>query len=954
MAPTYSLRAITGLVPGDHLCCLYETEEEHRAVLTPYLRQGLERGEKVLHIVDARTAEAVLIYLREDGLEVEAYLARGQLCILTRDDAYMRQGVFDPDGMIALLRSETARALAEGYTALRTSGEMTWALRGLPGSGRLIEYEAELNNFFPGSQCLGLCQYDRRRFDPAVLLEVLATHPTTVVGTAVYDNFYYLPPQDLLGTDRPAATLRHWLENLAARKRTEEALRKSEERFRIIARATNDAVWDWDLVRNEVLWNEGVRALFGYSAGEVGGDVTWWYEHIHPQEREKVVSGIHAVIEGGGQFWSDEYRYRRADGSYAYVFDRGYVIHDDKGKPVRMIGAMIDITERKRAEEALRQSEQHFRLLYEESPVAYHSLDAEGRFLEVNEAWLKLLGYGRDEVVGHWFRDFFVPSEVDLFRERFSRFKAAGEIRGAECNLVHKDGSLITVSIDGRIARDETGAFKRTHCVLHNITERKRAEEALRESEAQLRELYDEAPVGYHELDGEGRLRRVNRTELAMLGYTAEEMIGRPVWEFVLEREAAHRAVLAKLAGSNVVPAFERTYLRKDGTQVPVLIEDRLLRDAEGRVTGIRSTIQDISVRKQAQEAARENQRVLEAVLETTRALIVLADSEGRILLFNRACEELTGYSRQKVLGKPIADCFPDQAWVSIALKLLVDREGPGLLVPHECPWQTASGEQRLIEWCFRVFPSPRDGRPCVLGTGIDITARKRAEEEIRRLARFPSENPNPILRVSQDGRILYANESSGPLLAVWGCAGGDLVPLPWCETVRESLASQSSGLVDVQCSERIYSLFVVPVPEAGYVNLYGRDITERKQAEEALRRSEENFRRSLDDSPLGVRIVTIEGETIYANRAILEIYGLDSIEELRTTPVKKRYTPESYAGFQIRKKKRHRGEYAPPDYEISIVRKNGEVRHLQVFRKEILWDGEKQFQVTAVPTLIE
>ena len=117
------------------------------------------------------------------------------------------------------------------------------------------------------------------------------------------------------------------------------------------------------------------------------------------------------------------------------------------------------------------------------------------------------------------------------------------------------------------------------------------------------------------------------------------------------------------------------------------------------------------------------------------------------------------------------------------------------------------------------------------------------------------------------------------------------------------------------------------------------------KQTEKALRRAEENFRRSLDDSPLGVRIVTTEGETIYANRAILEIYGYDSIEELRTTPVKKRYTPESYAEFQKRREKRRRGEDTPSEYEISIVRKSGEIRHLQVFRKEVLWNGERQFQ---------
>jgi PAS domain S-box-containing protein len=124
------------------------------------------------------------------------------------------------------------------------------------------------------------------------------------------------------------------------------------------------------------------------------------------------------------------------------------------------------------------------------------------------------------------------------------------------------------------------------------------------------------------------------------------------------------------------------------------------------------------------------------------------------------------------------------------------------------------------------------------------------------------------------------------------------------------------------------------------------KDVTDRKQAEEALSRSEENFRRSLDDSPLGVRIVTAEGETIYANRAILDINNCDSLEEMKAIPVEKRYTPKSFAEHQIRKEKRKRGDYYPSEYDISIIRKDGEVRHLHVFRKEILWNGEEQFQV--------
>jgi hypothetical protein len=277
VAHTGHPRTIADLGPGDHLCCLYETEEEYRAMLMPFLRQGLERGEKVLYIADAHTPETILGYLRNPSissrqasstalrhgsgqrLDVESYLARGQLVILTCDDAYLQEGVFDPERMIALLQADTERALAEGYSALRVIGEMTWALRELPGSERLIEYEAKLNEFFgsakpkdeassrgfaeaPGSKCLAICQYDRWHFTPEVLLDVLRTHPIAVVGTMVYDNLYYVPPADLLGDNLPATTLHHWVQNLAERKLAEAELQQSFKKLQVTLEGTIHAL----------------------------------------------------------------------------------------------------------------------------------------------------------------------------------------------------------------------------------------------------------------------------------------------------------------------------------------------------------------------------------------------------------------------------------------------------------------------------------------------------------------------------------------------------------------------------------------------------------------------------------------------------------------------------------------------------------------------------------------
>lgn len=218
MAGEAVLPSISRMHPGDHYCGIYRTDEDHRALIIDFVRDGVARGEKMLYLVNLQTAAQLRATLEAAGLPVDELVQKRQLVILAAREAYLSAGHFDPDRMIDLLGAETERALSDGYSALRATGEMTWALSGAPGSERLVEYESRLNRFFPDRRCYAVCQYDRRRFDSEMLLDILHAHPRVLFGRECYDNsrMYYVPPDEFLGTDRQTAILDRWLHNLSA------------------------------------------------------------------------------------------------------------------------------------------------------------------------------------------------------------------------------------------------------------------------------------------------------------------------------------------------------------------------------------------------------------------------------------------------------------------------------------------------------------------------------------------------------------------------------------------------------------------------------------------------------------------------------------------------------------------------------------------------------------------
>jgi hypothetical protein len=210
-------RDADGVLPNcGHLGSFYESDSQQQALLRAFVVQGLRRHEKIILINDELTGGSAIGPAELVGMELRPYLLPGQLRVLTALQTFLQQGFFDPSRMIAWLRSETRKAEVEGYSALRVTADMGWALRGIEGSERLIEYEAALDPFLRGRRCRILCQYDARRFPPAVLQHTLTAHPAVAVGGAVCHNSYYRMAPSGYGDGTASATLGRWLTDLSA------------------------------------------------------------------------------------------------------------------------------------------------------------------------------------------------------------------------------------------------------------------------------------------------------------------------------------------------------------------------------------------------------------------------------------------------------------------------------------------------------------------------------------------------------------------------------------------------------------------------------------------------------------------------------------------------------------------------------------------------------------------
>jgi PAS domain S-box-containing protein len=316
-------------------------------------------------------------------------------------------------------------------------------------------------------------------------------------------------------------------------------------------------------------------------------------------------------------------------------------------------------------------------------------------------------------------------------------------------------------------------------------------------------------------------------------------------------------------------------------------------------------------------ESLQNSEARLRAVAQTASDAIITVDRDGIVVFWNNAATTIFGFTSTDVVGQPLDKIIPERfrAAHKTGMERLLSTGKPRILgTTVEMVGLRQDGTEFPIELSLSTWKIKENA----FFTGIirDITARRRTEEEIASLARFPSENRNPVLRVSQDGTILYANAASTPLLALWAQDVDSSVPDGLCKLVTDALYSGSSRTTEVAVDGRIFSLDLVPVREAGYVNLYGRDVTEQRYAQTNLRNSEKKYRQLIELAHEGVWVVDAEARTTFVNPRMSEMLGY-TVEEMQGRDLFSFMDERGREITQRSLERRHQGIQEQHDFEF-------------------------------------
>lgn len=550
-------------------------------------------------------------------------------------------------------------------------------------------------------------------------------------------------------------------------------------------------------------------------------------------------------------------------------------LKDKKGIITGSLTTCRDITKTKGSERKLRESEQMYLSLIDRINEGLILMDLSGNVQFANDRFCKMLGKDLKEVEGS---DYFQFVDVkNSSKEEYQKKKAnilSGTSGRLMLQLKHNDGSRIAVDISTSPLKDLNDKLIGAMCIHSDVTERETMLQDLKASETRYRTLMERMNEGLIMVDNKNRITYVNDLFCKSLGYQKDELIGHVAYKVIKTSEISASDFRAKSKDrlKGISENYEINLFTQKGESRWYQVSASPVYDHKERVIGSMGMHTDITEQK---KITAENERLL-AVIGSTTDLLMVTDYYGRPFYLNQAVRDKLGIRKsQNMQELCMSDFYTPES------KLKFEQEIVPYLLEHDT-WQgelyirNKKGETVPVSQVLLSKKNEKGKIEYFASIIRDISEQKRTQRELAILARMPDENPAPVLRVSVDGTVVYANAASEILLKSWKTKVGKKLPDVWQRTIKKVSSSGHFKEFEADFGRKVFDLKIVPIAEYDYVNIIASDITHRKKAEKQLLASENKYRAIVEDQTELITRFLADGTLTFANKAYCRYYGHD------------------------------------------------------------------------------
>jgi PAS domain S-box-containing protein len=515
------------------------------------------------------------------------------------------------------------------------------------------------------------------------------------------------------------------MQDITERKNASTRLLESEQRLAIAREAAHMGIWDWNVVTNDLVWDERMYELYGIRAQDFSGAYNAWQKGLHPDDRGQAEEEIMAAVKGAHGFHT-EFRVLWPDGQIRNIEAHAEVVRGPDGTTTRMIGANWDITERKQIESELQRQKSELRVLFDLMPAMIWFKDATNGILRVNKRVADAVGKTIEEIEGHPSLEIYPEDAARFYQDDLKVIQSGLPQLGIVETIDGADGNHLWVQTDKVPVLDGRGTVIGIVVMAQDITQRREAEETLRLLNSAVLQSNEAILITDADLDLPGpRIVFVNPAFTAMTGYTAAEVLGET--PRILQGPRTDRAVLARLSQTlkkGEVFKGEAINYRKDGTAFDLEWQIAPIRDTNDKVTHFVALQRDITSRRQTEQA----QARFAAIMAATTDFVGVADETGRVLYMNRAGRKMVGFTDdQDITTTTIADHVAPSEFPRLMEECLpvAVREG---VWSGEMTFVDREGREIPLSQVIVTHRTPSGEIDFIATTAQDLTERKKAD----------------------------------------------------------------------------------------------------------------------------------------------------------------------------------------------------------------------------------